>query len=337
MKRPDSEDYEEYEEEYDSDDYVYVEDDDDYAEQRGPRPVVFLVIIAFICVLITGALLIMPQMRAVQLPDIDPEEAMHGLHLREEIVNKENPIVESEPAETTEPTIPPEANPFDQYDFQYSKHNYLKCLKQQSYTGVDVSAFQHDIDWAKVKAADIDFAIIRLGYRGYGAKGTLVVDEYVQQNLAGATSVGLPIGAYFFSQATSLDEVREEIDFMLEILGDYQLQYPIILDWEIPYVEGGAPRTQNVDRRTLTEMQKYFCYEMASKGFDPMVYFNWTQASKLLYLNELEEFPFWLALYQDRMTFPYRVEMWQYTSQGRVPGIEGDVDLNLYIPDLRRE
>ena len=68
-----------------------------------------------------------------------------------------------------------------------------------------------------------------------------------------------------------------------------------------------------------------------------MIYFNWTQASKMLYLNELEDYPFWLALYQDRMTFPYRVEMWQYTSEGSVPGIEGDVDINVYIPDLRTQ
>ena len=73
------------------------------------------------------------------------------------------------------------------------------------------------------------------------------------------------------------------------------------------------------------------------RGFDPMVYFNWTQASRMIYLNELEDYPFWLALYQDRMTFPFRVEMWQYTSEGKVPGIEGDVDINLYIPDLRKK
>ena len=85
----------------------------------------------------------------------------------------------------------------------------------------------------------------------------------------------------------------------------------------------------------LTDMLRYFCDEMSGRGFDPMIYFNWTQSSKMLYLNELEDYPFWLALYQDRMTFPYRVEMWQYTSEGSVPGIEGDVDINVYIPDLR--
>jgi GH25 family lysozyme M1 (1,4-beta-N-acetylmuramidase) len=237
---------------------------------------------------------------------------------------------ETEPQPETEPTIPPEANPYTVKDFQYDEHNYLYCLRQDSYKGVDVSAFQGDIDWQQVKDSGIDFAIIRLGYRGYGKEGKLVEDEYVQDNLAEATEVGLPIGAYFFSQALNIKEVDEEIEFMLEILGEYQLDLPIILDWEIPGVEN--PRSKNMDARTLTEIQKYFSKVMTEKGYDPMIYFNWNQAKKLYYLSELEDYDFWLAFYQDRMTFPYKVEMWQYTDQGRVPGIEGNVDLNVYMP-----
>ena len=176
--------------------------------------------------------------------------------------------------------------------------------------------------------------MLRLGYRGWGAKGTLVEDEYIQQNLAATAAVGMPIGAYFFSQATTLAEVAEEIEFMLEILGDYELQYPIVLDWEIADPNG---RNVNVTRRELTDMLRFFCDEMTVRGFDPMVYFNWTQSSRMLYLSELEDVPFWLALYQDRMTYPFRVEMWQYTNQGTVPGINGDVDINLYIPDLTKQ
>ena len=243
----------------------------------------------------------------------------------------------SEPAEeeTTPPTIPPEANPYGRLHFQYNRSNYLYCTEQPSYAGVDVSAFQGDIDWQKVKDSGIAFAMLRLGYRGWGKKGTLVEDEYIQKNLEKTKAVGLPIGAYFFSQATTLDEVHEEIEFMLEILGDYQLEYPIVLDWEVANPTEG--RVRNVTRRELTDMLRYFCDEMSGRGFDPMVYFNWTQASRMIYLNELEDYPFWLALYQDRMTFPYRVEMWQYTSEGKVPGIEVDVDINLYIPDLRNQ
>ena len=241
------------------------------------------------------------------------------------------PEAATEPVEEDpNPTIPPDPNPYTVKDFQYDRNNYLRCLRQTSYAGVDVSAFQGDIDWAKVKASGIDFAIIRLGYRGYGKAGRMVEDEFVQDNLKEATEVGLPIGAYFFSQALSIAEADEEIEFMLQILGDYKLDLPIILDWEIPGVEN--PRTKNMDLETLTAIQVHFCKVMTEKGYDPMVYFNWHQSRTLLRLSDLEDYPFWLALYQDRMTYPWHVEMWQYTDQGRVPGIEGNVDLNVYMP-----
>ena len=235
----------------------------------------------------------------------------------------------AEPEETVQPTIPPEANPYGKLDFQYNRNNYLYSLKTDSYPGIDVSAFQGKIDWEKVKASGIEFAIIRLGYRGYGKAGKLVEDEYAQTNLKGATEAGLPIGAYFFSQALNIEEADEEIEYMLKILGDYELDMPIILDWEIPV---DTARTVNMEARTLTDIQIHICQVMEEKGYQPMVYFNWHMSSRLLYLNELEDYPFWLALYQDRMTYPYKVEMWQYSDRGRVPGIEGNVDLNIYMP-----
>ena len=335
MKHSGPEDDYLYEELEESDDYVYLDEDDDARSAQGSGAVAVLGVIAALCALalvgVIVASIVAPSLFRSKTSD-DPDAILHSLHLEQEQELKENPQVEGSTEPTTEPTIPPEANPFDQYDFQYNKHNYLYCLKQQSYVGVDVSAFQHDIDWKAVKASGVDFAMLRLGYRGWGAKGTLVEDEYIQKNLAGCAEAGMPIGVYFFSQATSLNEVYEEIEFMLDILGDYKLDYPIVLDWEEANPTEG--RVRNVTRRELTDMLRYFCDEMNVRGFNPMVYFNWTQASKMIYLNELEDYPFWLALYQDRMTFPFRVEMWQYTSEGRVPGISGDVDINVYIPPI---
>ena len=265
----------------------------------------------------------------------DPEALLE----RHQAVTQEVPIGEEpvilEPTEeedtepTAEPTIPPESNPYGRLDFQYQRHNYLYCLRTKSYAGVDVSAFQGDINWKKVKNSGIEFAIIRLGYRGYGKAGRLVEDDYAQKNLFEASGVGLSIGAYFFSQALTIQEVDEEIDFMLEILGDYTLEMPIVLDWEIPTADA---RTANMDARTLTDIQLHFCARMTELGYKPMVYFNWHQSENLYYLSELEDYPFWLALYQDRMTYPWRVEMWQYSDSGSVPGISGPVDLNVYMP-----
>lgn len=263
--------------------------------------------------------------------DEDPEAVIHHYNQtlpteppRETIL--EPTISETEPEN---PTIPPDRNPYGRNDFQYNSHNYLLLQNLSSSPGVDVSAFQGDIQWKKVAASGIEFAIIRLGYRGYES-GKLVEDEYAKKNLSGASDAGLKVGAYFFSQAVNLKEVDEEIDFMLKILGEQYLDMPIVLDWEIP---AATARTANMDARTLTDMQHHFIDRMIELGYQPMVYFNWHQSENLYYLAELEHVPFWLALYQDRMTYPWAVDMWQYSDKGRVPGIQGDVDLNVYMPN----
>ena len=267
----------------------------------------------------------------------DPQVLIHQNHVNDAPVTLPTrpPKAAEDPADETEPetetAIPPEANPYGRFDFQYNRNNYLLCTRQESYPGIDVSAFQGDIDWQQVKDSGIRFAIIRLGYRGYGKAGKLVEDEYAKKNLKEATEVGLPIGAYFFSQALNIEEADEEIEYMLKILGDYALDMPIILDWEIPT---DTARTVNMDARTLTDIQLHFCEVMTQKGYTPMVYFNWYQSTRLMYLTELEAYPFWLALYQDRMTYPYKVEMWQYTDKGTVPGISGYVDINVYMPEV---
>ena len=296
---------------------------------RRVRPEVILGIIAAVAaiLLVVMAVLCLPYYFDAQ----DPEPHVHqsGQHQAYTEPTETQPP-ETEPEETTEPTIPPELNPYGRLDFQYDRNNYLYCLRQDSYPGVDVSSFQGEIDWEKVAASGIKFAMIRLGYRGYGKAGRMVEDDFAKANLEGAKNAGLQVGAYFFSQALSIEEVDEEIEFFMNILGDFPLDMPIILDWEQITVEGS--RSLGMDARTLTDIQLYFCKTMTEMGYQPMIYFNWYQSTRLMYLHELEEFPFWLALYQDRMTYPYRVEMWQYTDQGRVPGIEGNVDINVYMP-----
>ena len=265
-------------------------------------------------------------------PEEDPE-ALPQLRQTAPIMlsEPENPTDATETAETTEPpvpTIPPDPNPYGRNDFQYNRRNYLLLQNVESWPGVDVSSYQGNINWKAVKRSGIEFAIIRLGYRGYES-GKLVEDEYARKNLEEAATAGLKVGAYFFSQALTFNEVDEEINFMLEILGEHYLSMPLVLDWEIPTPDA---RSARMDARTLTDLQLYFCQKISDIGYQPMVYFNWHQSEHLYYLHELEDYPFWLALYQDRMTFPWKVEMWQYTSSGRVPGIPGAVDINVYMP-----
>ena len=232
----------------------------------------------------------------------------------------------------TEPgeTVPePELSPYTKLDFQY-EGRYLGCVKAGTIPGVDVSYYQGEIDWEKVKAAGIEFAMIRLGYRGYGAEGKLVEDEMAFENLEGALDAGLQVGVYFFSQAITVEEALEEAEFVLQRIKIYDITMPVVYDWE--YISEEA-RTAKMDRRTLTDCYKAFCEKIAEAGYTPMAYFNTYQSRQLMYLHELEDYPFWLALYSDRMTFPYRFEMWQYTDSGRVPGIEGNVDINLFFTD----
>ncbi len=293
--------------------------------KKQMKPELVIVLVAIVSALVLMGMLIACIPYYDQ--ETDPEPMLQQHH--EQIQESQETEPETEP-ETLPPTIPPESNPYIKRDFQYDKNNYLICTKQDSYPGVDVSSFQGEINWQRVKDSGIRFAMVRLGYRGYGKAGNMVEDEYARRNLEGARKAGLEVGAYFFSQATTIDEVDDEIFFFMQTLGDFELTMPIVLDWE--YISDTA-RTANVDARTLTEMQKHFCKTMVDFGYSPMVYFNWHLADNTLYLSELEDYPFWLAFYQNRMTYPFRVEMWQYTCTGRVPGIAGDVDINVYMPD----
>lgn len=227
----------------------------------------------------------------------------------------------------TEPTLPePEASPYTFTDFQYDGR-YLTCLAAESVVGVDVSAHQKEIDWEAVAASGIDFVMIRVGYRGYET-GLLQPDAFAQSNYAGAKAAGLKVGAYLFSQAVSRKEAMEEARFAVEQMRGWELDLPLVYDWE--RVKAGT-RTEGVDARTITDCAIGFCKMAEALGYEPMVYFNPHHGRNYFYLHELEDYPFWLAYYTDKMDYPYQFEMWQYTDSGYVPGIEGGADINLMI------
>ena len=290
------------------------------------RPESVMGILALACALLVAVLLVLSWPKMNMQEDPQSPALRNPVQQTEAVEFLEPTISETQPEY---PTIPPEKNPFDRNDFQYNNHNFLLLQNLPSSPGVDVSAWQGEIDWQKVKGAGIEFAFVRIGYRGYES-GKLNEDEYGIANLEGAAAAGLKVGAYFFSQALSTKEVDQEIAYILKLLDGRNLDLPIVLDWEIPAANA---RTAKMDRRTLTDLQIHFIQEMKALGMEPMVYINWHQSENLYYLNELEDAPFWLALYQDRMTFPWKVEYWQYTDKGQVPGINGPVDLNVYMPD----
>jgi GH25 family lysozyme M1 (1,4-beta-N-acetylmuramidase) len=294
-------------------------------ETRKPiRPELILLIIAILSatLLVVTVVLSLPYM--LQERKEDPSVVPGSLVQYPQPTEEEETVPPTDPAQR-----PPLANPYDRNDFQYID-NYLKLQYGDSITAIDVSAYQEDIDWQKVADSGVEMAMIRAAFRGWGEKGVIKVDEYVHKNLQGADEVGLTVGVYFFSQATSIEEVDEEIDILLDIIKDHNITGYVVFDWE--YVSEEA-RTADMDARTLTDCSLHFCKRVEEAGYEPMVYFNAYQGINLLELEELKAYDFWLARYTDRMNFPYRVRMWQYTDSGKVPGIKGKVDINVFFPE----
>ena len=233
---------------------------------------------------------------------------------------------ESVQTQPTAPTLP--KNPYGPGDFAYN-NGYLTCISGNSTLGIDVSSHQGIIDWETVGTTDVGFAMVRVGYRGYN-NGLICEDTMWRDNMAGARDNGLKIGAYFFSQAISVEEALEEAAFVLELLDGMPLDMPIVFDWE-PI--GDSARTAHMDAKTLNACTIAFCQAIQEAGYEPMVYFNIDLSSRLLSLTEMQAqgYRFWLAQYTNQMTYPYQIDMWQYSDGGSVPGITGNVDLNLYF------
>lgn len=197
-------------------------------------------------------------------------------------------------------------------------------------TGIDVSVFQGNINWEEVAADGIDFVILRIGYRGYGTKGIMGIDDNFYKNYDGAVNAGLKVGAYFYSQATNAEEAREEARYVLSALGDRELQMPVVYDWE--YVDNAEARTANMTSEQITECAVNFCNEIELSGRDVMIYFNREIGYFEYELARISGYDFWLAEYSEYPTFIYKFNMWQYTDCGTVNGIGSRVDLNIYFP-----
>jgi len=218
-------------------------------------------------------------------------------------------------------------NPYDREDFSLDGRGRVTC--EGAKAGIDVSAYQKEIDWSAVSADGIDFAILRLGYRGY-TEGGLFLDKAFERNIQGALDAGLEVGVYFFSQAVTPEEAEEEAGYVLSALEGYDITYPVAFDWE-PISDSGA-RTAGLDGGVLTRCAAAFCQKIEEAGLRPAVYFNQSLGYLRYDLRELTDYDLWLAEYDDKPDFYYHFDLWQYTHTGRVAGIEGDVDLDL---DLR--
>lgn len=197
--------------------------------------------------------------------------------------------------------------------------------------GIDVSFYQGEIDWQAVADAGVEFAMIRCGYRGYGAEGNMAEDTMFRQNMEGALAAGLDVGVYFFSQSLGAIEAAEEALYVLDLIEGYDITMPVAFDWE-PVAE--AERYEEVDSDAMTSSALVFCEMIKDAGYTPCVYFYRYIAYHDYDLSRLADFPFWIGAPGSAPDFYYEAAIWQFSFTSRIDGIDADVDMNLqfYAP-----
>ena len=208
-------------------------------------------------------------------------------------------------------------------------HNsrYADCVKLDC---IDVSRYQKTIDWDRVANDGVQQAIVRMGYRGYGSEGSLVADPYFRTNIEEATRVGLEVGVYFYTQATTEKEAIEEANFVLDALNGYPLALPIYYDIEKVENATGRMDKANLTTEQRTKLCEAFCSTIQAAGYRAGVYANKAWLTNYLYADRLaQNYDIWLAHYTTSTSYSGAYQMWQFTASGVVDGIEGGVDRNV--------
>ena len=250
--------------------------------------------------------IVVPDSSGYYFFDVDETLSKHGL----DFDKFEYPVVNEETGES-------------EGELQYIDENFT--VKK----GIDVSKFQGKIDWAKVKKDGIEFALIRAGYRGYET-GKIVEDETFEDNIKACNEIGMDAGVYFFTEAKSVAEAREEAEFVIDLLEEYEatLQLPIVIDVE-QSANPNKSRTKNLTPDERTDIVIAFCERVKQAGYEPMIYGNLKSHMRMTDIYKLEEYPKWFAYYRTPLRYPYKFDIWQYTATGSVNGIKGDCDINL--------
>lgn len=220
---------------------------------------------------------------------------------------------------------------FDNLKNEQGRFSYYEDGNLVSQTAVDVSDLQGKIDWERVSEDGIDFAMIRLGRRGY-TEGNIYLDNYYYENVSGVQSEGMPFGVYFFSQAITEDEAIEEANFVIKHLSGSGISYPVVFDHEP--VESADGRANNLSKNELTHITKAFCQKIEDAGYTPMIYGNAFDMERLN-LNDLKGIDVWYAEYESSQpTGQFDFAMWQYSSTANVSGINTQADLSILFKPL---
>lgn len=199
---------------------------------------------------------------------------------------------------------------------------------------IDVSKYQGTIDWNRVKKSGIDYAMIRVGFRGYGQSGTLNMDTNFQKNIEGALNAGIQVGVYIFSQAITEQEAVEEAEYVMARVADYDISLPVVIDFE--YASSGSGLTgrlynAHLSKNEATKICRAFCRTVENKGYQGMVYANKDMLENNLNASEIaKDYQIWLAHYTSETSYAGEYDFWQYTQSGKVDGISGNVDKSFW-------
>lgn len=238
----------------------------------------------------------------------------------------------------------PYRSPYDWANLDWSSERpvYRENGVAASRLGVDVSDHQGYIDWSAVASDGIDFAFVRVGNRGY-TEGAIQADDYFSYNVDAAASAGLDVGVYFFSQAITPDEAREEAQFVLDQLAGRQLDLPVVFDHE-PITTGSQGRADDVSGADLIACEQAFCETIEAAGYETAVYGNQQDMARYSALDgtasaadalaqALGSRSVWFAEYGVAApTAPFDFTIWQFSSTATVAGIDTQADLNIMLP-----
>ncbi|MGI6220863.1 MAG: glycoside hydrolase family 25 protein [Coriobacteriales bacterium] len=212
--------------------------------------------------------------------------------------------------------------------------SYTSGTGQKAKLGVDVSEHNGgNIDWDQIAQSGVEFAYVRVGYRGY-TEGFIQTDAQASRNIMGAKAAGIDPAVYIFSQAITVDEAREEADYACDAMETYGLskEYPVAFDMEENNVEN--ERIDGLSAEELTEIALAFCDRVRERGYTPIVYGNDKWLNGYFDLSKLAgEELLWLAEYDDQPSVSYNFKIWQYTSTADLPGSGGNLDMDLMFPD----
>jgi GH25 family lysozyme M1 (1,4-beta-N-acetylmuramidase) len=204
------------------------------------------------------------------------------------------------------------------------KEEVKKYETNETSFGIDVSEWQGNIDWKKVKKSGVSFAMIRVGYRTLDS-GRIAMDDSFLDNIKGALANQINVGIYFFSMAKDTGEAREEAEWVYNVIKDYDITYPVAIDSEF----FNRYRLTGVSNATLTDNAIVFCDYIKSKGYTPMIYSYANAFNNYFETARFANYRIWVAQFNDEITYKGKYHMWQNTSDGRVDGIRGRVDMDV--------